>query len=1441
MKKNRFKQISVLLLTLILTVCMMPMGVFAADPDDEIKFNWRNEAEERLMNPTDPNFDKTDNLNPYGYAPGVPFLMSEENELFMLQGGDNFSEDVKEVIWDEMVNDEGETANTHTGRFLDEYKSEIAIESIPSRVHSLNFTQAVSFDPTQSGRLDHVAIVGVDSNKNTWLYVYNAKLKKWSDGLRLSDMWWVDNDSEFYQMSNFISITAGDYDGDGKDSLVVYIAGESNTGGNYDGYGLVEVKVDSNDSQITLTRVSDSTDVNVVSHDLLNPKYVENYTAIRKKDKGNSHGYVRLHGDVETGDFNEDGLDDLAVLSYSMAYDSKDFDVHAHMPYLAVSYGSSSEKIIRASQDDSYVTSSKASPYSTMCNANMTVVNADGLHGDDIVIAGHSVDYKFSSNNHYDGQSRHDNVRIAKYEYCTNEEGSGITCKFITDKGFDLNGNSVTFGENGFSNHWSGKWDVYPQMSVQGVYMNGKGNPGYVEIGGDIYDCSKNDGAIKIYTNDFASHSDDACSGNIINCNYFPYAVAGNFDGNDGGFQQIILALGRKVEGSDQNYVSYQMIGIDNSKHDAESGVPKDDIISTSFYESDKLSTYDIHHRGDNLGKNLSCLIVPVDADDDGILARYSTNDELRKTCLYTDPEIIAILQSAPYFGELNYPGGVGTTGISLTETITKANGTSHTSSVATGSTSTVRTPAVVANMSIGYNYRETSSFTNSYATSETLTYNSLGDDRVIVSRTPIYIYAYDIYDPVLKPDGDHWVTAATLIKTMHKSRIENMSLEKYNIFVDDYNEQMAEAQVKANAIIDEYNATVPEEQKAKKIDFTQLTKIDPEYCHLDNQGEPENYLGIYNENDKNKLNMKKLSENVLVMPDGYGTAGSSLSATNSYTENKSTTHGISFNSSVMVGVSALGTGVMTGGFLNASGSWGTSTSTTTASSVAISGNLYGASKKGLHPRSLIDEYQLEAQLASWDSNIKAPVSKEDEGKDPTDKKYLDTHHTYIPVYGYYITELGKPYRTPATGKFSKLIKRLIVRQKLVTNDGGVTNGLFAAPNSSESFIVQWEDESVENRKYGLLEFDKIGDEFDYKLVAKTEPGVKQLEYTPEDSKPIRQLAVVAIDDNDNPISMISEPAYALSKDYFTKLKTIQIEKMYDTPTGFFEENTGKYVARLNVESENESEIKSYAGITDIIRTEVTEDGVRIFEVHFKDGTTKNVEVKDVEDRGIQSIEMIGTEEFENYYKITLVSGEESYISLPNGKTIEEVYDGCVHDFKFLNEICPSDVAGKTADLICIKCGALYREGKILPPNSEIYALLTNNGVTTTEGEYRVLKFRTSAVNRQLGFLRMDGNVIDPVNYSYNMDNCTLSLKPDFVETMPAGTHNFLVAYNDGYLTGSINVVPKETPSKDDPVVPKNDNSPVDTGDSSNIMPYVIMMITAFGAVCVIVARRKEV
>lgn len=103
-----------------------------------------------------------------------------------------------------------------------------------------SYIQAVSFDPTKSGRNDHIAFIGIckkddSSETQAWVWVFDIKNNRISTPFSMGNMSWMqetdasdENMTLAYQAQNFISITAGDFNNDGYDTVVAFASCDGN-------------------------------------------------------------------------------------------------------------------------------------------------------------------------------------------------------------------------------------------------------------------------------------------------------------------------------------------------------------------------------------------------------------------------------------------------------------------------------------------------------------------------------------------------------------------------------------------------------------------------------------------------------------------------------------------------------------------------------------------------------------------------------------------------------------------------------------------------------------------------------------------------------------------------------------------------------------------------------------------------------------------------------------------------------------------------------------------------------------------------------------------------------------------------------------------------------------------------------------------------------------
>lgn len=907
---------------------------------------------------TDPgvprNFNNANVQDPYGYGKGVPFLLTEQNELFFMHNYNGSSTvAVKDTLGSQSFN---------TGRVLNAF-GKTSYQPTNDTVRGMSFSKAVSFDPTGSGRRDHVAVVGV-SGYILYIVFYNLRTQTWSYSYPICSMTWLSNSSAFYQMGEFISVTAGDYDGDGKDTVVVYGALSEGYGilglSTYYGYGIYEIAmnpVGSYPAAVVKTNADRS---------LLNPAYNTAYADPDFVDTDDDEGCDRLACVLATGDINGDGIDDLAALSHGLG-DEYDYDVNYVVPYLSVKLGkkgasglfgqNTGAKYGEYIRGEGKKYDSNESVFTTFRAEGMTFVNTDTKRGDDIVIAGEKVTYYYYTDNgefsDYDEGGA--SMETAKYSWLNGT----LTRVFYTDQYRDGNSTGYLY-ENGFT-EWGieGVGDGTPQVAVQGVYMNGKGNPAYVMIGGDLFDCSEPTMPKKVFDFAYLNSADKGVGGASININFISSAVSGNFDGNGEGYEQIVMALARKQNSYDDTSFSVAMIGIDRTKRDPETGIPAD--LSQAFYVTtdSALETMDADDEGDDFSEALAFLLVPVDSDDDGILARYNSKDYV-----YSDPDVLAILQEAPFFDELDpYIADRAATSYTISETKTLTQESSNSVSFGIGGKVAAETSVMDFSVGAGYSMDWSESFAQSISYSIEQSWQAQTDDSVILYRTPWFFFNYDIYNGSTK----QWEENALSIATENEPFYKQLSVRDYNDFVDYYNGLLG-------------NRT------SKK-----LVKVNAKTSYLSLHGNPYLYPEF----------APQMYGSLQAM--SYNGSATAITSTEE-SEMAHTTemaHGFSFELELLFGLSVLGNGAKAGIQTNLQYLSGTSTSESTGKGISCGGMVQGVVEKDMraagYTDSQIHAYSFQWKLGIWDSNI--PTGKADE----TGKTL------FVPVVGYTVSNVTSP------------------------------------------------------------------------------------------------------------------------------------------------------------------------------------------------------------------------------------------------------------------------------------------------------------------------------------------------------------------------------------------------------------------------------------------------
>ena len=944
-KRSIFERGFAILLSVILMAACFPLSIFAEDTTQDPDFSGTNLMNLENVQPS----GYTTTTNPYGYDIGEPFLMVEQNELMYLNAWDN---KVRQASYFSM----GSESALNT--FAKNKSGSSGTFSNPN----YKLMQAVSFDPTGSGRRDHVAFVGVGQDKKGYMWVIDTTKGTDSDRsplVEIGNFSYMFDANAFevptYSNRSFLNIVAGDFDGDGKESIVVYTPESSNAGGcqiqqwDYDGGSLSQ---------------------RGKSNSLLMGYYNDHPWYDKEDSEGNQRR--KLGVSMAVGDFNGDCVDDLAVLSYCHRLPKDEAQIDYYRPVVKIVYGTkgdtSSIVTKSAAQSEEFYTSKGRSGgrdrYEFPVGASLTCGDFDGDGDVDLFLAGMLGQLGTWKKNN---QQVNETIDMkAGYLYIGKLSNSGNGFVKTTNQTIESNG----WTDGGYHN----ADDVWQQLAVESVAINGKGRGAkeLVFLSGTLYDASNNK-PVAVYTGDYFKSADDGAGSttSISNCDIQSIAV-GNFDGNKAGREQVVFTIALKHANNSQSHLLRgYMRGIKYN----------DKTVNGEIKEYGTAGGYDClvptdSYVNTNAQNAVSFLVIPVDKNNDGVLAKYRG-----VTYAYTDPDVKAVLQAAPYFDEVMDAGNNETEYV-LTESYELSDWDSDSVSFSIGYSTEFNFLGGKASIETGYALDWTKSFERSLHEEWSQSFSAQAYNSVVVSRTPVFVYEYDIQNA-----NGTWNDKTVMQTAIPQGPVyEQLSVDAYNKFATEYNKYMADRKDKPTCYL--------------------LEQINPAANWMDgNEGDPYRYnhdgWGALNPD----IQASAISKSEFAL--GYNGTLDKVAWTKENTTTKSVemSHGFFFNSSIKWGSDKVGMhGVTTS--LEYSDGKGNSTSKGTA--VGASCTVTSLDKQSLVaegiPAPVVDAYRFHWTLGQWQRHLSGAANNK------------------TPFIGYSVTNLSSPPR--AIDNLDKTITR---------------------------------------------------------------------------------------------------------------------------------------------------------------------------------------------------------------------------------------------------------------------------------------------------------------------------------------------------------------------------------------------------------------------------------
>ena len=621
----------------------------------------------------------------------------------------------------------------------------------------------VAFDPNGTGKDEYIANLVFDkSSERLRLYVTN-KDRRVSNVVQIGD----GNDTEyikklkFYQTRAMLSLAAGDFDGDGKDTLMIYTPGNNEKTDTVD-----SIKAYTFDSKNgTLNdggRVINLGNVITATKDGKEVSGPEVLKAMLYHD-GNGDNELRAHlsVDMEVGDVDMDGIDELAMTVNVNDLKEKKYDGYTdyEKSYLTVYDYNDTSSWTQKLNEKLLNSNGGASGRARFAGVTIGYVSdaPSGSMPPEVVAVG----YYDKKNNYQDCDFDTSRLLAYSYRYSTK------------DKSWEKKFEATEVVTNGFTNTGTKGDDVQNPIAVAAVAADGLNSKEYLFISGSMYQVGKVDGNQRLSILDGSDKGHDRWLGGrlINNSGILDYAV-GNFDGNKQGMEQVYYVEYRKQETFDKQFLKIGQL-YKKSSTSTSDGQTKVTPDSKFTRWEDDWTYYD--------KSNCNLAIATADVNNDAMLAKIQS-----VSTGYTDPKVMAILEAPPHFAEVN-DGDIGNSqtgiGYSKDHNVTVTASGSFGFDIMAGFEYVA--PLIETGGGVEFNTSHTFTVGATKSTSQEKTVewnNDTNDNKVLMYATPMTYYEYQVkYPDDTKKGNSPKLTSSMTLAVPGSPSMNMVSVDTYN------------------------------------------------------------------------------------------------------------------------------------------------------------------------------------------------------------------------------------------------------------------------------------------------------------------------------------------------------------------------------------------------------------------------------------------------------------------------------------------------------------------------------------------------------------------------------------------------------------------------------------------------------------------------------------
>lgn len=679
-----------------------------------------SETLEKLRIPSDPISVGEEGENPYGNG---AFNMYPRYEL-MLRDNVNHGSATLTKVYDYDKNKSGQIWDNQN------YST--------SRNKSYDASVSTAFDWDGDGRKNHIARVTVNFHYEEGV-AFDLDIEDDKGNLldRTSLGFTSKGELPGYELLTSLAVTSGDYDGDGKDEVAVYRP--YNIRGVYPFVNVYKFTKSSSG------KPSSKSWVDWYIKDLIGG------TPDNSATSGfNGAAIVQL----ESGDLTNDLRDELIVTAGYRKSAGNNTKWMKPKSVILSCEGKETKLSVKAGFDHAW----KYSDYNVDDKSGKVQVSAYGasalgdVDGDgkaELVLAGYDINEDSLDSGSTDLNQQQANIAVVEYDEAKRR--------------YYLGAGGVGQSIPVHPNVADGMWDVnnHQPIAVKCFNPYGTGNKDLIFVGGMVYELkegatdasyrgvtvpgnhpAKNYGFKclhqtwcifprdddEVYFGDKDDETDNIWIGTV---------AAGNFMNNENGGEQLIFEHGRKRDDEGQYRHDLVSIYVDNNGNLAS---------SYTCYNNDQATFY---------CRNID--LTAIDNDNDSAIMKFKS-----KAAYFSDPHVIAVLQAAPFFSDLEQlnpdyiEDGETLLGKSSGSGSTDTNGFSISGSVITGYKNEVSFLGITRLGGVDFEVELQASMGGEFEKASEVVYSTEYSsdslkDRVVLSMTPYIRYVYDLYVPEFK------------------------------------------------------------------------------------------------------------------------------------------------------------------------------------------------------------------------------------------------------------------------------------------------------------------------------------------------------------------------------------------------------------------------------------------------------------------------------------------------------------------------------------------------------------------------------------------------------------------------------------------------------------------------------------------------------------------